>query len=79
MAKLHISPAPHIHQKGSFTANIMLDVTIALLPAAVAGIVIFGIQALWTILACVISAVAAEFLFNLCTGRKQTVGDCCWR
>ena len=75
MSKLHISPAPHIHQKGGFTANIMLDVTIALLPAAVAGIVIFGIQALWTILACVISAVAAEFLFNLCTRKKQTVGD----
>ena len=75
MSKLHISPAPHIHQKGSFTWSIMLDVTIALLPAAIAGIVIFGIQALWTILVCVASAVAAEFLFNLCTRKKQTVGD----
>ena len=35
MSKLHISPAPHIHQKGSFTSNIMLDVSLALLPAAV--------------------------------------------
>ena len=75
MSKLHISPAPHIHQKGSFTSNIMLDVSLALLPAAVAGVVIFGLQALWTILVCVASAVAAEFLFNLCTGKKQTVGD----
>ena len=75
MSKLHISPAPHIHQKGGFTSNIMLDVSIALLPAAVAGVVIFGIQALWTILVCVASAVAAEFLFNLCTRKKQTVGD----
>ena len=75
MSKLHTSPAPHIHQKGSFTSNIMLDVSLALLPAAVAGVVIFGLQALWTILVCVASAVAAEFLFNLCTGKKQTVGD----
>ena len=75
MSKLHISPAPHIHQKGGFTTNVMLDVTIALLPAAVAGIVIFGIGALWTVLCCVAAAVATEFLFNLCTRRRQTVGD----
>ena len=75
MSKLHISSTPHIHQKGSSTHNIMLDVTIAMLPAAIAGVVIFGLQALITIAACVISAVAAEFLFNLCCHKKQTVGD----
>ncbi len=75
MSKLHISPAPHIHQKGGFTANIMLDVTIALLPAAIAGVVIFGIQALLIILTCVGSAVLSEYLFNLCLHKKQTVGD----
>ena len=46
MSKLHISPTPHIHQAGSSTRRIMLDVIIALLPAAVAGVVIFGIGAL---------------------------------
>ena len=66
MAKLHISSTPHIHQKGSSTRNIMLDVVIAMLPATVAGIVIFGINALWTVLVCVASAVLAEFVFNLC-------------
>ncbi len=75
MSKLHISPAPHIHQKGGFTANIMLDVTIALLPAAIAGVVIFGIQALLIILTCVASAVLSEYLFNMCLHKKQTVGD----
>lgn len=75
MGNLHISPAPHIHQKGGFTANIMLDVTIAMLPAAIAGVVIFGLQALLIILTCVASAVLAEYLFNLCVGKKQTVGD----
>ena len=75
MGKLHISSTPHIHQKGSSTRNIMLDVTIAMLPAALAGIVIFGLKALWVILTCVASAVIAEALFNLCARKKQTVGD----
>lgn len=75
MSNLHISPAPHIHQKGGFTANIMLDVTIALLPAAIAGVVIFGLQALLIVLTCVASAVLSEYLFNLCLHKKQTVGD----
>ena len=75
MTKLLISPAPHIHQAGSSTRRIMLDVIIALIPAAIAGVVIFGISALWTILVCVASTVLSEFLFNLCAGKKQTVGD----
>ena len=75
MAKLHISSTPHIHQKGASTSRVMLDVVIAMLPAAVAGIIIFGLRALWVILTCVASAVIAEFLFNLCIHKKQTVGD----
>ncbi|MDY4103956.1 MAG: RnfABCDGE type electron transport complex subunit D [Oscillospiraceae bacterium] len=75
MTKLLISPAPHIHEAGSSTRRIMLDVIIALIPAAIAGVVIFGISALWTILVCVASTVLSEFLFNLCAGKKQTVGD----
>jgi electron transport complex protein RnfD len=50
-------------------------VVIAMLPATIAGIVIFGISALWTVLTCVISAVVAEYVFNLCVGKKQTIGD----
>ena len=45
MSKLHISSVPHIHQKGSSTSKIMLDVVIAMLPATIAGIVIFGLKA----------------------------------
>lgn len=75
MSKLHISSTPHIHQKGSSTRNIMLDVVIAMLPATVAGVVIFGIKALWVILTCVISAVLSEAVFNLCVHKKQTIGD----
>lgn len=75
MSQLHISSTPHIHQKGSSTRNIMLDVVIAMLPATVAGCVIFGLKALWVVLTCVASAILAEFLFNLCVHKKQTIGD----
>ena len=75
MSKLHISPTPHIHEAGSSTWRIMLDVIIALIPAAIAGVVIFGLSALWTILVCIVATVLSEFLFNLCAGKKQTIGD----
>ena len=75
MANLHISSTPHIHQKGSSTHNIMRDVVIAMLPAAIAGVIIFGLKALWVILTCVASAVLSEVIFNLIARKKQTVGD----
>lgn len=74
MKAFSMSPAPHIHS-GASTSRVMLDVVIALLPASVAAVAIFGISALWIILACVIGAVVSEALFNMCTGRKQTIGD----
>ena len=74
MKKLHVSTAPHIHS-GISTNNIMLDVVIALIPAAIAGVLLFGLKALWLILTCVASAVISELLFNLAIKKKQTVGD----
>ena len=53
----------------------MLDVIIALLPAAIAGVVLFGAKALALIAACVITAVVSEALFNILAHKKQTVGD----
>lgn len=53
----------------------MLDVIIALLPALVAGTVIFGLSALVVIAATVAAAVLTEYLFNLITKREQTLGD----
>ena len=41
MAKLTISPNPHIKAKDT-TKRIMIDVVIALLPATVVGAVFFG-------------------------------------
>ncbi len=75
MSRLHISPAPHIHEKGASVNRVMLDVIIAMIPAALVGVIFFGLKALWIILTCVASAVVSEFLFNLCAHKKQTVGD----
>lgn len=71
---LILSSSPHIHTRDS-SRRIMLDVIIALLPAAIAGVVIFGAKALGVIAACVITAVVSEALFNVITHKKQTVGD----
>ena len=74
MSKLHVSAAPHIHS-GASTSSIMRDVTIAMVPASVAAIVLFGLPALWIILVCVGTAVLSEFLFNLCVKKQQTIFD----
>ncbi len=72
--KLHISVSPHIHSKRS-TQKIMLDVLIALLPATIAGVVIFGITSLAVIAVCVGVAVLSEFLFNVIVKKQQTISD----
>ena len=74
MAKLTVSAAPHIHS-GASTNRIMLDVIIALLPVTVASVVIFGLKALIVLASCVMTALVAEFLFNLAAGKKNTLGD----
>lgn len=71
---LHISATPHIHS-GRSTTSIMRDVLIALLPAAVAGTVIFGLRSLLIIAVCVASCVLFEALCNLIAKKDQTVGD----
>ena len=53
----------------------MIDVMIALAPACVMGCVIFGIRALLVLFACTASAVLSEFLFNIITKKRQSVGD----
>ena len=74
MNTLKLSVSPHIHS-GRSTAGIMRDVLIALLPATVAGVVIFGLSSLFVIAACVISCVGLEYLYNLILHREQTASD----
>ena len=69
-----VSSSPHIRSTAS-TQRIMLDVLIALLPAAVAGTVIFGLGAAIVIAVCVGGAILSEFLFNLITKRPNSLPD----
>ncbi len=74
MENMIVSSSPHIRSAVT-TQSIMRDVIIALLPATVAGVILFGWRALVTILVCVGTAVLSEFLFNIITKKEQTVGD----
>ncbi len=71
---LNISASPHIHS-GRSTFSIMRDVLIALFPALVAGVVIFGLRSLLVVSVCVACCVILEALYNLITKKDQTVCD----
>ena len=72
--KLNLSPAPHVHASQS-TRALMLNVIIALIPCALAGIWVFGPGAIVLICLCVLSAVASEYLWQVLSGQKVRVGD----
>lgn len=72
LTKVMISP--HIHC-GNSTAGIMRDVLISLVPATIAGTVIFGLRALLVTAVCVLCCVVFEALFNLIAKKTQTIGD----
>ena len=74
MDKLKLSPSPHILSKKT-VSGIMLDVIIALLPAAVASVLIFGYRSALVIGVCVVSAVLSEFLFQKIIKTKVLIGD----
>ena len=74
MNRLSVSSSPHIRSAAT-TNRIMLDVLIALSPAAIMGCVIFGWYALLVLLTTTASAVLAEFIFNLIVKKEQTISD----
>ena len=71
---LNVSSNPHVRDKQT-TQMIMLDVTIALLPAGIFGIYNFGIRALPVILVTIAAAVFTEFLYEKLMHKTITVYD----
>lgn len=59
---LTVSPAPHI-KSGQSTQKIMFMVALALLPAGLAGIYIFGLCSLRVVIISIISCVLSEVIF----------------
>ncbi|MBP7174809.1 MAG: RnfABCDGE type electron transport complex subunit D [Thermoclostridium sp.] len=72
--RLFVSSSPHLRDHTS-TRGIMLDVLIALVPAAAAGVWFYGLRSLLVIVVTMAAAVASEYLMRLGLKREQTVSD----
>lgn len=72
--KMIVSSSPHI-KSGITTRKIMLDVIIALIPAAIASIILFGPKALLLIAVSVASCVGSEYVSRRVMKRENTVDD----
>ena len=69
-----VSPSPHLKGKDS-TSSIMINVALALVPALLASIIIFGVRSLLLVAVSVAASVLSEYVFNLLTKRPQSIGD----
>lgn len=74
MSNLTVSSSPHIRQKTS-TPRIMIDVIIALMPALIASVIIFGYRAVVVTGVCVAGCILSEFIWQKLMHQKVTVGD----
>ncbi|MBR0081231.1 MAG: RnfABCDGE type electron transport complex subunit D [Clostridia bacterium] len=71
---LHISSGPHFRDRWT-TSFIMHTVLLALLPSAVVGVLVYGLHALFIILASIVSAIGSEWIFCAITKRKLSITD----
>ena len=74
MNKLISSISPHFNSTIT-TTNIMLDVVIALIPAAIASVIIFGFRALLVIGVCVAVCIFSEWGFEKICKKQNTITD----
>ena len=70
----NVSPSPHVRDNIT-TQKIMGAVVLSLIPASVAGVVLYGLHALIVLLVSVASAVLSEYVFEKLTKRPVTVYD----
>lgn len=71
---LKMSSSPHIRSKAT-TSNIMLMVTVALLPAALFGVWNFKLPALVMLITTTVTAVLTEYIYEKLMHKKVTIGD----
>ena len=72
--KLLVAVGPHVRSSVS-TTSVMRDVLIALLPAVVASVLVFGTRALLLEAVCVAASILFEYLFRRITRRTNTISD----
>lgn len=73
-AVYEVACSPHIHA-AVCTAGIMTDVLIALIPLVLAGVLVFGWAAVKQLVVAVLSAWAAELLFNRMRNKPFSLKD----
>ena len=72
--KFAVTSSPHLRDKAT-SQRIMQEVCLALAPAGVASVILFGWQAAILIAICVATCVLSEFLWQKVTKQKVTVSD----
>ncbi len=72
--KIIVTTSPHIKSKNT-VQKIMFDVIIACIPIILASVYFYRINALKTILVCVIFSCLTEFVFQKITKRKNSIND----
>lgn len=75
LSKVKVSSSPHIRSDET-VRQIMLDVVIALLPALVVSIFVFGWRALVLTVVSVCACIFFEWLYGVLLRRPNTTGDC---
>jgi electron transport complex protein RnfD len=74
MSSFRVSLSPHVRARRS-TASVMRDVDIALVPAMIAGTLLFGWKSLMLCAVGTFSAVLSEWVWCTCMKKQQTIGD----
>ena len=69
-----VTSSPHLRSSRS-TRSIMQEVCLALAPAGIAGIILFGWNALAIMVTSVLSCVVSEYAFQRISHRKILIGD----
>lgn len=72
--KLILDTSPHIHTH-ELTSKVMWTVFLALVPSGIAGIFIFGIQALKIMVVSILSCLTTEALIQKARHKKITISD----
>ena len=74
MSNFAVTSSPHLRDKAT-TQRIMMEVCLALVPAGIAGIILYGFNAALLIAICVATCVLSEFVWQKATKQSVTISD----
>ena len=74
MSNFAVTSSPHLRDKAT-SQRIMQEVCLALAPAGIAGVILYGLNAALLIAICVVTCVLSEFVWQKATKQPVTVSD----